>query len=166
MSQSQGGAAHASGGRVRHPSAKVQAMEAKKHEERVQKRDQVAKAAQHDPLKAPVVHAHEAISTDVPTMVDKAFGSRVVGGLGSSLTHANLATPTLVARKGNVPPPPVFPKPFENKKAPLPAHVRIHELAQQLPLKLDMLRLDPPKSDVNTHKRVHEPTPFPTSENV
>ncbi|KAN0078166.1 hypothetical protein V8E55_010223 [Tylopilus felleus] len=90
-------------------------------------------------------------------MVDKAFESRAAGGLTQSISCANLVTPTLVARKGTVPPPPAWPKPSQKS---LPPHVCVFEPAGLL--KLDSLSLNP--SDITTRNRSHVPTPFPGRE--
>ncbi|KAI9459628.1 hypothetical protein HD554DRAFT_2295666 [Boletus coccyginus] len=51
------------------------------------------------------------MATNTPSVADKAFESRAAGGLPFTLTRASLPAPgTLVARKGNIPPPPSLPK--------------------------------------------------------
>lgn len=102
-------------------------VKAKRREERIRKRDQATKAAQFDPLKIQPLEAPR-MTAEVPSIADKAvstffihrthvltrssqFESRAAGGLARTLTRASMVPPgTLVARRGNIPPPSSLPK--------------------------------------------------------
>ncbi|KAG9309806.1 hypothetical protein JVU11DRAFT_10182 [Chiua virens] len=126
----------------------------KKRDERIRKREQMSKAAEHDTFKSKPSGIQKE-TVPIPAVVDKAFESHAVGGLDQTMTRSNLTTPTLVARKGNIPPPPPFPKMSQKG---LPVRVCIAEPVQ--PIKFGRLNLN--ASDVTaTCKRGRAPTPFP-----
>ena len=94
--------------------------------------------------------------------------SQIIGqGTWSTIS---LATLTLIARKGNIPPAPAFPKSLAKVCVlqfiigwvkfivqTLPSRIHVSE-----PLKLDLLSLNP--TDTSTCKRARAPTPFPGRE--
>ncbi|KAF8439414.1 hypothetical protein L210DRAFT_981776 [Boletus edulis BED1] len=118
--------------------------------------DAVAKAKKY-PLKMKSTQVQDA-GVHVPSVVDKAFVSRAAGGLGQTVTHMDLAaTPTLVARKGNVPPRPKTT--MNNMLSQPPPHVCLEEAER--PLMFEQLALNAPNPNMCKRVRDCEPTPFP-----